>query len=46
MHQNPDITYSTPEGKPCRIGQVGHHRIKMVLAPDDDELVITAWIES
>ena len=42
VHRAPHTTYSDPDGKPCRVGDVNGRTIRIVLAPDDEDFVITA----
>jgi hypothetical protein len=45
VHAKPHTTYADPDGKPCRIGDVGGRTIRIVLAPDDEEFVVTVMIQ-
>lgn len=45
VHRSPHTTYDDPDGKPCRVGEVNGRTIKLVLAPDDEDLVITTIIQ-
>jgi hypothetical protein len=37
--------YDGPDGKPCYVGDVDGRNLKVVVAPDDPELVITAYFQ-
>lgn len=45
VHRSPHTTYDDPDGKPCRVGTVNGKTIKLVLAPDDENLVITTMTQ-
>ena len=42
---NPDVTYHDKTGKPCFVAAVGGRNLKVVVAPDDPEVVITAFYQ-
>jgi hypothetical protein len=37
--------YDSSDGKPCFVGEVNGRNIKVVVAPDDEDLVITAYVQ-
>lgn len=43
--QNAHTAYHGPDGKPCFVGDVRGQRLKVVVAPDDPTLVITAHFQ-
>jgi hypothetical protein len=45
VHRAPHTTYHDPDGKPCRVGDVNGKTIRIVLAPDDENFVVTAMIQ-
>ena len=38
---NQDVTFTDKKGNPCYVREVGNRRIKVVVAADDREFVIT-----
>jgi hypothetical protein len=44
--QDPHTTYDDVDGKPCYVGDVDGRRIKVVVAPDDRNFVVTAIVQS
>jgi len=39
--ENPEVTFMDPKGNPCYIREIKGRRIKVVVASDDEDLVIT-----
>jgi hypothetical protein len=39
--EDPDVTFTDRKGNPCSIAEVAGRRIKVVVAADDPELIVT-----
>lgn len=39
--ENPDVTFADRKGNPCCVAEVAGRRIKVVVAADDPELIVT-----
>lgn len=40
--RDPQVTFTDQKGNPCYVRQIGGRRLKVVVALDDDQFVITA----